>query len=145
MENQIETLNIPLLTNQKMEIMIEEAWTLIKGLTKIERNFQTEKETFSTFEMEGYSDSNKTGFALTYTLEGYEVENDPGNVALVAKVDKLGSEGNAEFRYTGANGKQMIFAACVEGNYGTGENKKLSPLSITLTVKGKPQTVETTE
>lgn len=135
----IETLNIDLLTNQKLEIKIDEDWTIIKGLTKIERNYQTEKETFSTFEMEGYSDSNKTGFALSWTVDGYVVSNDAGNCALVAKIPCLGSEGNGEFRYTGANGKKMTFAACVEGNYGTGETKKLSPLSVTLTVKGKPE------
>lgn len=143
--NQIETLDIALLTNQRLEIEIEDTYTIIKGLTKIERNFQTEKETFSTFEMEGYSDSNKTGFALSWTVEGYVVDNDPGNEALVAKIPELGSAGNANFRYTGANGKQMVFAAVVEGNYGTGETKKLSPLSVTLTVKGKPQAVEATE
>lgn len=138
----METLKIDLLTNQKLEIETSDStYTVIKGLTKIERNYQTEKETFSTFEMEGYSDSNKTGFALSWTVEGYVVSNDPGNEALVAKIPLLGDAGNAKFRYTGANGKAMTFAACVEGNYGTGETKKLAPLSVTLTVKGKPEEV----
>ena len=54
----METLKIDLLTNQKLEIETSDStYAVIKGLTKIERNCQTEKETFSTFEMEGYSDS----------------------------------------------------------------------------------------
>lgn len=142
----METLKIDLLTNQKLEIeTAESTFVQIKGLTKIERNYQTEKETFSTFEMEGYSDSNKTGFALSWSVEGYVVSNDPGNEALVAKIPLLGDAGNANFRYTGANGKAMKFAACVEGNYGTGETKKLAPLSVTLTVKGKPEEVVASE
>ena len=135
---QIETLNVQITTNQKLKIKVDSNYVIIKGLTKVEPSWNAEVETFSTFEMEGWSDAQKVGMGLSFSFEGYEVPGDPGNDAIVAAIPKMGNEGNGQFQYNFANGAVMEFAGVIEGNWGGGEVKKLSPISGTITVKGIP-------
>ncbi len=136
----MNTLNVQLTNNQRLYVKTTgDEYVVVGGLTKAEPSWKAEVKTYSTFEMEGWSDSEKTGMALSFAFEGYELPGDAGNDAIVAAIPKMGSAGNLDFKYLFPSGESMTFSGCVEGNYGGGSTNDLSPLSGTITCKGKPE------